>query len=129
MELTKQEQHILLHTLGLSNIQFYEKEKIHEPYRNRFYTSYDCDDYKIIKDLIEKELMYDTQRSWEEDRSYFCATEKGIELAQRIALENIPKMTRSQKRYRLYLHSEADEKFRDWIKNSYWDEYRKRNGV
>ena len=73
--------------------------------------------------------MYDTQKTWEKGSSYFCATDKGITVAQQIALANIPKLTRSQKRYRLYLHSEADEKFEDWLKNSYWNDYRKRNGV
>jgi len=51
MNLSKEEKHILLHTLGLEYIKFYEKEKINEPYRNRFYTSYDSKDYEIIKSL------------------------------------------------------------------------------
>lgn len=128
MDLTKEEKHILLHTLGLENIQFYEKEKIEKPYRNGFYTSYKEKDFKIIKNLIDKGLMYDSKVTFKEGDTYFCATKNGILLAQKLALESIPKLTRSQKRYRLYLHSESDEGFGNWLKNSYWDDYRKRNG-
>jgi hypothetical protein len=129
MELTKEEKHILLHSLGLENIQFYEKEKIINPYRNSFYTSYDGSDYVIIKGLIDKGLMYDSYNTWEKGSSYFSVIEKDIVIAQKLALDNIPKLTRSQKRYILYLHSESDEKFGEWLKNSYWDDYRKQNGV
>lgn len=38
-------------------------------------------------------------------------------------------ITRSQRRYRAYLASESVESFGDWLKNSYWDDYRKRKGV
>lgn len=40
-----------------------------------------------------------------------------------------PKITKSQKRYELYLRCESNETFGEWLKNSYWDDYRKRCGV
>jgi len=133
MNLNKEEKHILLHTLGLSNIRWYDKDKIKNPYRNRFYTSENTTDYPIIKSLIDKDLMQDTGKGCgNNDQSncrYFFATLKGIETAQRIVLESIPKLSRSKKRYQLYLHMEVDEPFINWLKNPYWDDCRKRNGV
>ncbi len=38
-------------------------------------------------------------------------------------------LSRSQRRYRAYLHSESNEGFGEWLKNSYWDNYRARAGV
>ena len=128
--LSDQEKQTLLHTLGLSNITVFEKDKINNPYRNNFYTSENSDDYQHIKLLILKGLMIDTQKGWPgQDSHYFIATDKGIELAKVIALESIPKLSRSKMRYQAYLHSECDDLYGDWLKNKYWDDYRKRYGV
>lgn len=40
-----------------------------------------------------------------------------------------PKLTRGQRRYRAYLQSESDETFGEWLKNGYWDDYRKRHNA
>jgi len=103
IKLTKEEKHILLHTLGLSNIKWYDKDKIKDPYRNRFYTSENTTDYPVIKSLIEKKLMKDTgQGCGPADQTncrYFAATPNGIKIAQKIALNSIPKLSKSKKRY------------------------------
>lgn len=39
------------------------------------------------------------------------------------------KATRSQRRYAAYLHSESSQSFGEWLKNGYWDEYRKSYGI
>jgi hypothetical protein len=129
IELLKEEKQILLHTLGLSErMQFYDKEKIlSEPYRNYFFTHKNTTDYPFILNLIQKDLMFSTGERFEGE--YFSTTEQGKNLAVSIALNSIEKLTRSKKRYALYLHCEAGESFSEWIKNSYWDDYRKRNGV
>jgi DNA-binding PadR family transcriptional regulator len=127
--LSEEELHILKHSLGISYIQWYEREKIDNPYRNYFYTSKNSVDYPIIQKLIKKGLMEDMQRSWSEDASYYYVTNKGIDIAKQSAKESIPKLPKSKKRYQLYLHSEVDESFGDWLKNEYWNDYRKRHGV
>ena len=129
IDLTKEEKQILLHSLGLSNIDFYNEYLIDSPYRNNFYTSENTTDYPIIKSLIEKGLMQDTNKGWEKGSRYFIVTEKGIEISKKLAKEFIPKITRSKKRYSLYLHSESSESFIEWLKNPYYNDYRKRYGV
>lgn len=53
----------------------------------------------------------------------FLVTARGIAIA-RMKSEKPPKLTKSQRRYKAYLRSETDERFIDWLTNSYWDEYR-----
>lgn len=38
-------------------------------------------------------------------------------------------LTKSQKRYRAYLQADCTETFGEWLKNCYWDDYRRRNYV
>lgn len=54
----------------------------------------------------------------------FHVTESGKSL---VATESPspPKLTRGQRRYRAYLRSETGETFIEWMKNDYWDDYRK----
>jgi hypothetical protein len=129
VELLKEEKQVLLHTLGLSEgMQFYEKEKIlSEPYRNYFFTHKNTVDYPFIQSLIQKDLMVKIGERFEGE--YFSTTDQGKNLAVSIALNSIKKLTRSKKRYALYLHCDIDESFSEWIKNPYWNDYRKRNGV
>jgi hypothetical protein len=129
--LSKEEKQILLHTLGLyEGIRFYETYKIDKPYRNYFYTSKNTVDYSFIEKLIAKGLMADSGRGGDKSGSiYFFVTNKGINLAKKIARDSVVKLSRGQKRYQLYLHSEAEETFGEWLKNSYWNNYRKEYGV
>jgi hypothetical protein len=134
--LSKEEEHILLHSLGWSNLRWYERDKINqEPYRNYFYTSRNTVDYPFIISLIEKGLMFASEKTWEENPNddssyYFCCTEKGIDLTYSIARNQIEKSkpTRSKRRYECYLHSESDASFIDWLRSKYWNDYRKRYG-
>lgn len=130
-ELSKQEKQILLHTLGLrENMRFYEKDKIKKPYRNYFYTDKNTTDFSFIQKLIEKKLMIDTGKGWPgQDGTYFCATDKGIKLAKEIAYNSIEKLTRSKKRYQLYLNCEVEETFIEWLLDPFYNNYRKRYGV
>jgi len=131
IKLNKQEEHILLHSLGIADIRWYEKDKITNPYRNYFYTSKDGTDYPYIKSLIDKALMEDSGRGWENNSSYFYVTDEGKSLAMDIAFRRLKesKPSKSKRRYEIYLHSEACEKFGDWLKNHYWDDYRGQYGV
>lgn len=132
MDLSKEEQHILLHSLGLSHLRWYEKDKLlDEPYRNRFYTSKKTKDYTFIESLISKGLMFNTQKGWDGSGStYFVVTDEGINIAKSIATKQVRenKPSRSKMRYELYLHADCDETFGEWLKNKYWNDYRKRHG-
>jgi len=130
IELTKEESQILLHTVGLNNLKWYEKNKIYKIKNNRnyFYTSIKNNDYISIKSLIDKKLMIQGSQAYNNNSYYFFATEQGILTAQQIALQSMPKISRSKKRYELYIHCEANQKFGEWIKDKYWDNYRKENG-
>jgi len=130
MELKKEELHIVLHSLGWSHIRWYEKEKINEKsYRNYFYTNKDTVDYPFIESLIDKGIMSISGKGWDSDSAYFSVTDKGISCAREHLKGTIKRPSRSKARYQLYLHCECDESFGEWLKNSYWDDYRKRYGV
>lgn len=128
--LTKQEEDILLHTLGWSNLRYYEKHKLEEkPSRNYFYTDENSDDYKRIKHLVDLNLMVKSSKTWDNKEFYFHVTKEGIDHAYYICrnrIDNNKPNTRSKRRYQAYLHSESDESFIDWLRNKYWDDYRKR---
>ncbi len=131
MNLTKEEKQVLLHSLGLSDLSWYDKDQLSTgPIRNYFYTSKDSADYPFIKSLIKKDLMINSNKGWDKGSSYFFATPAGIILAiglsEKQMQKNMP--TRSQRRYNLYRRSESEESFIEWLKNSYWNDYRKRHG-
>lgn len=128
-DLSSDEQGILLHSLGINDLRWYDKDKLKkEPFRNYFYTSKTSHDYLAIKALIDKGLMIATNKSWDGESFYFLATREGIKVAYSIAKtllkETMP--TRSQRRYEAYRRSETDETFFEWLTNHYWDDYRKR---
>lgn len=127
--LPKEEKQILLHTIGLSEgMPFYDKEKILiEPYRNYFFTHKNTVDYSFIQNLIQKNLMIKTGERFEGE--YFSDTDEGIRVAKSIAFKSIPILSRSKKRYELYLHCDIGQSFSEWIRDSFWNDYRKRNGV
>lgn len=130
VELSTAEKQVLLHTLGLNDIQYYETEKIKQPYRNYFYTSNKTTDHQHIELLIKQGLMEELGSPYDSDSAYFQATEKGVEIAQGIATKKAVtyKPSRSKRRYLAYLHSETDEGFMEWLKNKYWDDFRKSYG-
>lgn len=130
MELTEKEEHILLNSIGWSNLRWWEKDKLYkEPYRNHFYTSEKTAAYPFIVSLIEKKMMVDTGQEQEDKSRYFLVTEKGIDYARKILKETIKTPSRSKARYQLYTLSESDETFSEWLQNPYWNDYRKRFGV
>jgi hypothetical protein len=130
-KLSKEEKQILLHSLGLSNLRWYDKAKLKDkPDRNYFYTSKDTKDYPFIEKLIEKKLMVNSEKGWEnQEGTYFHVTTEGIKIALEIARKEIKENTpsRSKRRYQLYLHFECCESFGEWLKNPYWDDCRKRH--
>lgn len=127
--LTDKHMSILKHSLGIECLAWYEREKIENPYRNYFCTNESTVDYPLICDLVQEGLMTGPFERF--GNTYFVVTEKGTEIAKNLAreyaLKNKP--TRSKRRYLAYLHSESGESFFEWLKNHYWDEYRKRFGA
>lgn len=124
IELSKEEKQVLFHTLGLNDLKFYEEIRSS---RNAFYTSKDSTDYSILESLIEKGLMYDSGKGWEEGSTYFHATPEGLKFAlSSVTTNSETKPSRSKRRYLCYLHSESCEEFIDWLQNPYWNDCRKR---
>lgn len=123
MNISKEEKDVLFHTLGYN----YKDT----PFRNYFLTSATSSDYKHLASLEDKGLVGRAQTPSFLDKKdiLFYVTDTGKSLAKELYIESQPKLTRSQKRYQLYLQSEADEPFGVWLKMPYWDDYRKRYGV
>lgn len=46
-----------------------------------------------------------------------------------LGLGQVRKPTRAQRRYAAYLDSESSEGFWNWLRNPYWDDFRKRNNA
>ena len=120
MGITKEEKSILFHTLGLN----------YKPisFRNHFVASKNHSDYKTLESLREKGLMElgKAPSFCPESDILYHVTTKGKEIAISEKKKSIPKLTRSQKRYKAFLLSDTTESFIEWLQNPYWDNYRKR---
>ena len=122
MELSKNEKSILLHTLGLNY------ESIH--FRNHFCASKTHTDYNDLLSLCNKNLMKQVSSPsfCDDGNIVFIVTQEGIEKAYEILKQQEKKLTRAQKRYRLFLKSDCSETFKEWLQNKFWDKYRKAAG-
>lgn len=130
MIITEKHLQILRHSLGIDYLPWYERHKIDAgPYRNHFATSEDASEYPLIVELIAEDLMRGPFTKI--GVQYFTVTNEGIALARKSAHEYAKKTkpSRSKARYLAYLHSETDESFIAWLKNPYWDDYRKQYTV
>lgn len=115
-DLTKRELEILFHTLGLN----YKDE----PFRNHFVAGENHHDMNIIKSLVDKKMMCTAKNFI---GSYYFVSDSVIPELVNLKEESKPKLTRSQRRYQLYLHCESEETYGEWLKNKYWNDARKRN--
>ena len=119
--LTGSDYGVLHHSLGITD------PDQAEPYRNHFVASDGHHDMDSISRLVEKGMMTEGNApSFIGDgQRVFYVTSFGKEIAMKNRPKP-PKMTRGQKRYQLYLSSESDQSFGEWLKDPYWDEYRAR---
>lgn len=122
--LSETEKDILFHTLGLNYNDV--------PNRNFFGTGTNSTDYLVLEGLVKKDIMLRFEKISKiipEDEIVYQI--KSDLIPEIITYKNSlkPKLTRSQKRYQLYLQSETTESFIEFLKNPYWNDYRKRNGV
>jgi hypothetical protein len=95
-------------------------------YRNYFVTSKQSTDYPIIELSLKAGYMTEGRKLGflPESDSYYYVTEAGKQFVdQHISAPE--KLTRSQRRYRTYLSADSGECFGDWLKNKYWDNYRR----
>lgn len=117
---TKEAVELMRHALGLN----------YKPisYRNYFVTSKQSTDYPTIALLLEAGYMTEGRKTGflPESDSYYYITEAGKQFVDQHT-PSPEKLTRSQRRYRTYLSSDSGERFGDWLKNKYWDNYRQRS--
>jgi len=129
-ELTEKQIQILAHSLGWDKLRWYDIKKLGvTPYRNYFFTNQSTSDYAVIQSLIAMNLMKASGPVYSESSgSCFSVTEKGLCFAYYYIKNQLKgeKPTRSKRRYECYLHCESDETFIEWLKNSYWNDCRKR---
>jgi len=115
---------LLHHTLGIT-----DPEQI-DSYRNYFEASDGHHDLPGLLALCEAGLMIEGKSPsfCHQDSRTFYVTQEG----RAVAFETRPKppkLTRGQRRYKAYLKSESDEKFGDWLKDPYWNDYRRQCGA
>jgi hypothetical protein len=105
-DLDKERIHILRHSLGLD-------ESGHgREYRNYCECLPAC---SAIASLVADGLMYAGYRINQGQDQYFHVTEAGKQEALR-NVEPLPKLTRSQRRYREFLNADPSCSFGEWLK-------------
>jgi len=119
--LTPELLHILQHSLGLD--QYGEGEQ----YRNHFCAG--GKDIEKCRALVGMGYMVESDPSELPGRwPFFHVTQEGEE-AVAIQSPKPPKLSRSKRRYTLYLDGDFSESYGEWIKDSYYDDYRREHGV
>jgi len=98
---------ILQHSLGVD--QYGQGSR----YRNHYAIGPECSDFAELKALEALGFMQD--RGLWGGMHYFTVTPAGV-LAMMEASPKPPKLTRSQKRYREFLHSSGGMTFGEWLK-------------
>jgi hypothetical protein len=111
MNLSQQQLHVLLHTLGLN--QYGQGNS----YRNYFVTGPKSPDHQVCSSLVDLEMMANCGHAGPITNydDVFRATPKG-ECAAREQSPPAPKLTRSQNRYRQFLSADSDMSFGEWLK-------------
>lgn len=107
MKITEKQLHILRHSLGLD-------EKGHgREYRNYYCTGKSADCFADIKDLEKRGLMFFIHTINEGRNEYWGVTKEG----RTAALKDVayPKLTRSQKRYKEFLHYDGGLTFKEFF--------------
>jgi hypothetical protein len=118
MDINKEEQSLMVHTLGLNY-----KDK---SFRNHYVAGNDHHSISIINNLVEKGYMYKMHNF---SGDYYCCTDSVKRFLEGEIEKSKPKLTRSQKRYKLYLSCDCVESYGEWLKSSYWNDCRKWNKV
>lgn len=110
MEVTKNQIDLMKHTMQQD--------------RNWFGTSLDCDDSREFEKLVKLGLAVSRKpESWMGDEILYHLTDEGKSFLDNIPVPPVKKLTRSQKRYQAYLHSECSESFTEWIKFGLYKTY------
>lgn len=110
--MSTEELHILFHSIGLDD-NGHGRE-----YRNHFATSPESQDGILCIHLCAKGLMIDQgeQSMWGGMHCY-CVTDKGKAFVRSHA-KPLPKLSRSQQRYRNFLHADCGMTFGEYIKRT-----------
>jgi hypothetical protein len=119
MKITKNQFNMMKHALGLN----YKETS----FRNHYVSSKTGKDFDEWQYLVKNCLAVEMKSSLI-GYHFVCfqVTERGREIVKILIQKTKPKLTRSQKRYKAYLKSDTEETFIDWLRNPYWDDYRKR---
>lgn len=118
-ELTKEQLHILQHSLGLDQ---YGQGQM---YRNHFCAG--ADDEPICRTLVDAGLMRVFAPNASPYPYYNCTVTEAGKQAVREQSPKPPKLTRSQQRYRDFLLADSGISFIEWIKAT--AEYEKQRGA
>lgn len=126
--LTTEQLDILLHTTGL--------DRSETSYRNHFVTDEGCDDYNMLLDLVTSGHMVMRLDPFGTKSKVFSATQLGhdacIDHKQQQKIAYTKNTTRSQRRYKLYLKSDTEFTFLEYLKylgSPSMADFRKQHGV
>lgn len=118
-KLTPSQLHILQHSLGL------DEHGQGRQYRNHYVIGPECAGFAELRELVALDMMKEYgPRDLAGGMHTFTVTPAGIDA---VAFQSPlpPKVSRSQQRYRDYLHSESSWSFGEWLKYGGW---RRREG-
>ena len=112
---------LLHHTLGID-------ENNKRTYRNYFATSENATDYPDLMRLVDAGYMEKRESpSWSGCELTFYVTDSGKVKAFE-TLPEPPKLTRGKRRYQAYLALDCCEDFGQFLKDPYYNDYRKSCG-
>jgi hypothetical protein len=111
---------ILQHSLGL------DEYGQGDMYRNHFCAG--GEDVFLCRELVNMGYMIERNPSELTGGSIpFFVSENGKSAVLELS-KKPPKISKAKRRYQLYRQSESDQTFSEWLKDAYWNDYRKENG-
>jgi len=111
---------ILQHSLGL------DEYGQGDMYRNHFCAG--GEDVFLCRELVKMGYMIERKPSELTGGSIpFFVNEDGKVAVLELSPKP-PKISKAKRRYQLYRQSELDQTFSEWLKDAYWNDYRKSNG-
>jgi hypothetical protein len=119
----KEHYNLLHHALGIK-----DPDQVHS-FRNYFAASNRHHDLQGLLELCGEGLMVEgnTPSFCHDEQRTFYVTENGRLLAFNTRPKP-PKLTKGQKRYKLFLSMDSEYTFGDWLKDPFFNEQRRREG-
>jgi len=108
---------VLVHALGFGRRRYEVDGLPAEPYRNYFVAGPGHHSMPALEAAVERGLMSRRPAPLAgDDAEVFHATPEGVAVARAAAKARMPKLTRSQRRYRRFVNADPGCTFGEWLR-------------